>query len=430
MGGIHFTFHVFIRLIPPLIPVLTVGLEYPLWKLGMLVSVYFVGSSMGLLPMGVLSDRYDRRATLSGALAAVGVGYLIFSAAPAVGADLFETTVFGLSFDGPFAVMAAAMLLSGIGSSAHVPVGMPIITANAATADRGKVLGVWGGGSKLGDAVGPALIGVLILALGWETILFGFGLLGVVSAFALYAVLGTFDIETRPSDGPADGDDDGAAWANLLSDRRRYLYPMLVLVGYFAAYSVAIQGIVTFVPSFITDVYGYSFSLGSVSFAPESFADFALSLLLVGAAVSRFVGGYLVDRYEHRVVLVATLLSAAAAMFVFSRATLGPVALLVVLLVFGASIWGNSPARDSLVSDLGPAEREGRTFSYLWTASRVFGALSPTAIGFLADSAGYRQGFTYLAASTLVAALFVALLFSDSIYLDADDGDSSAALDD
>ncbi|MDX1748210.1 MAG: MFS transporter, partial [Halobacteriales archaeon] len=78
VGTIHFSFHLFVRLVPPLIPVLAIALSLPLWKLGLLVSVYFVGSSVGLLPMGVLSDSYDRRLTLSAALAVVGIGYLLF----------------------------------------------------------------------------------------------------------------------------------------------------------------------------------------------------------------------------------------------------------------------------------------------------------------------------------------------------------------
>ncbi|WP_176548307.1 MFS transporter [Natrinema sp. CBA1119] len=429
MGGIHSIFHVFMRLIPAFIPVLTGALGYPLWKLGMLVSAYFVGSSVGLLPMGELSDRYDRRITLSGALAIVGLGYLLFSVAPLVGTALPETAIAGLAFDGPFVVMATSMVISGFGTSAHVPVGVPLLTANATADDRGKLLGIWGGSSKIGDAVGPAAVGVLILVLGWQAILFSFGLLGLVCAAGLYVILGASGFETRPVGDQAERDDNAETWESLLADRRRYLYPMLVLVGYFAAYSIVVQGTITFVPAFITDVYGYSFSLGSISFGPESFADFALSVLLVGAAISRFVGGYLVDRYEHRLVLVATLIMAAAAMFVFSLASLGPVALIVVLIVFGAGLWGNSPARDSLVSDLGPDEREGRTFSYLWTASRVFGALSPTAIGFLAGSAGIRKGFTYLSIATLIAALFVALLFSNRIYRD-NAIDPDVALDD
>lgn len=417
LGSIHFTFHLFIRLLPPLIPILTVALGYPLWKLGLLMSGYFAGSSLGLLPMGVLSDRYDRRLTLSTALSVVGAGYVLFVFAPGLGVGIPAQTIAGYTLDGPFLVMATAMVVSGLGSSAHVPVGVPLLTANVDTDNRGKVLGIWGGGSKLGDAAGPALIGLLILSLGWQPILLSFGVLGVIGGVVLFVTLTVSGIETRPATTQGEAETDRGGDAMLLSDRRRYLYPLVVLMGYFAAFNIAVQGTVTFVPTFITDVYGYTLQAGGTFFSPESFADFALSLLLVAAAISRFVGGVMVDRYEHRIVLFSSLLLAAAALFVFSVYPLGPISLLVVLVVFGVGLWGNSPARDSLISDMTPEEREGRTFSYLWTASRVFGALSPALIGFLAESTGIRRGFLYLAAATAVAALFVSLLFSDRIYV-------------
>lgn len=417
MGGIHFTFHLFVRLVPPLIPVLTVELGYPLWKLGLLVSAYFAGSSLGLLPVGVLSDRYDRRATLSGALAVVGAGYVLLAFAPSLGAGLPTTAVAGRALDGPFAVMCLAMLVSGLGTSAHVPVGVPLLTANADERVRGKVLGAWGGGSKLGDAAGPALVGVLILAAGWRPIVLGFGVLGAAAAVGLYLLLGASGFDTRPPAGRADAAGTEGADAPWPADRRRYLYPMLALMGYFAAYNVVVQGAVTFVPTFVSEVYGYTLQLGGVRFAPESFADFALSTLLIAAAVGRFAGGALVDRYEHRTVLVCSLAVAGAAIWAVATLSLGPPALVAVLIVFGVGLWGNSPARDSLVSDLTPDEREGRTFSYLWTASRVFGALSPAAVGFLSGTVGLRRSFAYLAGATLVAALFVALLFDDRVYV-------------
>ena len=125
MGGIHFIFHVFVRLLPPLIPLFTVAFEYPLWKLGLLVSAYFVGSSIGLLPMGVLADRYDRRSTLSASLAVVGGGYVLFAFSEVLGDGLPTAAVSGHVVDGTFAVMTLSMLVSGFGTSAHVPVGVP-----------------------------------------------------------------------------------------------------------------------------------------------------------------------------------------------------------------------------------------------------------------------------------------------------------------
>jgi len=420
LGSIHFIFHLFIRLLPPLIPILTVALGYPLWKLGLLMSGYFAGSSIGLLPMGVLSDRYDRRMTLSTALSVVGAGYVLFVFAPGLGAGIPARTVAGYTLDGPFLVMAVAMVVSGLGSSAHIPVGVPLLTTNVSTESRGKALGIWGGSSKLGDAAGPALVGLLIVSFGWQSILLGFGVLGVIGGLALFVTLTITDIETRPVIDQNSTETGATEDTSYLADRRQYLYPLIVLMGYFAAYNIVVQGTVTFVPTFITDVYGYTLQAGGTSFSPESFADFALSVLLIAAAVSRFVGGVMVDRYEHRVVLFSTLVLAAVALFAFSMYQLGPLMLLAVLVVFGIGLWGNSPARDSLISDMTPDEREGRTFSYLWTASRVFGALSPAFIGFLAESAGIRRGFLYLSVGAVVAALFVALLFSDRVYHSGD----------
>jgi MFS family permease len=413
LGGIHFTFHLFMRLVPPLMPVLAVELGYPLWQLGTLVSAYFVGSSVGLLPMGVLSDRYDRRGLLTGSLLIVSVGYLLFASVPAVGKSVPGVAIAGQQFDGPFLTMTLAMVVSGLGTSAHVPVGVPLLTANVAEDDKGTMLGIWGGSSKVGDAVAPAVVGVLILSYTWDVILLGFGVVGLVAAGLLFAVLGLDRFETAP---PATTGETTTSDRAFLSDRRRYLYPMLALVGYFAMYNVAVQGVVTFTPAFVTDVYGYTGSLGGLAFGAESFADFVLSALLVAAAISRFAGGVVADWYDYRAVLVTSLTVAAGALFVVATTSLGPVALVAVLVVFGTGLWGNSPARDSLISDLTPAEHEGRTFSYLWTASRAFGAVSPVVVGYLADTAGFRLGFELLAGSTLLAAGCVALLYSDRVY--------------
>lgn len=414
VGTIHFSFHLFMRLVPPLIPVLAVTLSLPLWKLGLLVSGYFLGSSVGLLPMGVLSDSYDRRATLSVALAVVGGGYLLFGLSPSLGTALPTFDVAGHTVTGPYLGMVCSLFVAGIGTSAHVPVGVPLLTANATPETRGRLLGVWGAGSKFGDAATPAVVGVLITVLTWDRIVLLFSVLSLCLAGLLFVVLGSDRFDTAPA--RTDESDGRAGRSRVSLDRRYYLYPMVALMGYFAAYQVVVQGVLTFVPTFLTDVYAYSLTLGAIHVEPESFADFVLSILLVGAGLSRFVGGVLVDRYEHRTVLFGSLVVAAVALAAVAVLVLSAAALVATLVVFGAMLWGNSPARDSLISDMTPAEREGRTFSYLFTASRVFGALSPVLVGLVADTVGIRTGFQYLAVVTVVAALFVATLFSDRVF--------------
>ena len=419
MGSVHFAFHFFMRIVPPLIPLLAVELGLSLWKLGLLLSMFFAGSSIGLLPAGMLSDAYDRRATLTAGIAVVSFGYLGFALAPTLGASLPTVTVGGYTAGGTVLAMNAAMFVAGLGASVHVPVGVPLITANVAEANKGKLLGIWGGASKVGDAATPAFVGLLIVAYAWSEIVLAFAVAGFAYAAALFGVLSLDRFETAPRGDADEPDADGEADESWRADRRAYLYPMAALLLYFAGYQVAVQGVVTFTPTFVTDVYEYSFTFAGVYFAPESFADFALSTLLIAAAVSRFAAGLLVDRYDHKKVLVATLAVATVGLAVFTFVPLGPLALLAVLAVFGGALWGNSPARDTLISDLSPADREGRTFSYLWTGSRVFAALSPVLVGFIADTAGIRRGFGYLTGGVLLSLLAVLLLFSDRVYVDA-----------
>lgn len=419
MGAVHFTYHMFMRIIPPLIPVLAIELGFPLWKLGLLVSVYFAGSSIGLLPAGMLSDAYDRRVTLAAGIAFVGLGYLLFAFTPQFG-PLFPTVSLGsYAADGTLLAMNAAMLVAGLGTSVHIPVGVPIVTTNASTGNEGKLLGIWGGASKVGDAATPAFIGVLILAFAWDEIVLLFGTFGLVFAATLFGVLSLGWFETAPATQSDDTGTTAGSAGRVSADRREYVYPMAVLMLYFAGYQITVQGVVAFTPTFIVDVYAYSFALAGVSFRPESFADFALSLLLFAGATSRFAAGVLVDRYDHRSVLVVTLALATAGLLVFTFVPLGPFALLAILAVFGGTLWGHSPARDTLISDLSPAGREGRTFSYLWTVSRAFGAVSPVLVGFIADTVGIRTGFGYLTVAVFAATLAVSLLFSNRVYADA-----------
>jgi MFS family permease len=78
----------------------------------------------------------------------------------------------------------------------------------------------------------------------------------------------------------------------------------------------------------------------------------------------------------------------------------------------GISFWGISPARDSLLSNITPPEREGRTFGYVWTGIFIFSSFSPIIIGYIGDTLGLRFGFQILAVLTLLSILPILFLFS------------------
>ena len=414
----HSAQHFYSSLLPPLIPILTVALSVPLWQLGLLISVYSLVDGFGQAPLGVLSDRYDRRYLLPPGLGLMGAGYVLFGSAPALGRGLPAITAFGEALSGPFLVMVVSMAVVGLGASVVHPTGYPMISANVRPGRKGRALGIWGSASKFGDTLAPVVVALLILVLSWDRILLLVGVVGVGYAVVLALVLRRPEIDTLPpSSSREDSDDAAAETRESPADPRLFVYPMLAVLLFFVTRGVATKGVRTFVPTFVTDVYGYSLTLFGFTLAPESLANFYFSALLLTAALVQLVAGGLTDRYDHRTVLVGLLGLSTLGLLALSYVRLSPLALLLVLLVVGGGIWGSNPARDTLVSDISPEDREGRTFGYLWSFGQMVSAGSPVAIGYIAGVTGIQDSFRYLALATLLAVGAVALLFSPHIYV-------------
>ena len=429
-------------LIPPLIPILAVALEYPLWQLGLRVTIFSIGSGLGQAPVGYLSDKYDRRYILPTGVGVAGASYLLFAAAPQL-APLLPPLSF-VPLDNAYLLMSAAMLLCGLGTSVVHPTLYPMISENVREQHKGKVLGIFGSAAKMGDASTPILVGVLILVLIWSEIMLVLGAFGILFSVLLFVVLAGF--ETEPAQSLAKDDPDPVAdeserddtetdrdaneaaqddhsrdqetvWE---SDNREYVYPMVVIYLFFITRGFAGRGIKTFVPAFIVGVYGYTLQVAGVSFAAESMANFYFStILFVGASTQILVGWY-VDGSDARKVLIGCMAAATLSILALAYLDLSPLWLLVVLLVTGIGIWGLNPARDMLISQVTPAEREGRTFGYLWTASHLTSALIPTFVGYIADTMGLRESFAILSVGGVLAVGSILLLYSDRVYVAPD----------
>lgn len=417
ISATHLTQHFLLRLIPPLIPVLAVALEYPLWKLGLLVSVFSLGSGFGQAPWGVLSDKYDRRYILPTGVAVAGACYVLFAAAPIVGSVVPNLYVFGYAFQGSFLVMCFAMLISGVSTAVVHPTGYPMITANVSEENKGKVLGAFGSSSKLGDAAAPAIVGVLILVLVWEQVLALLGLVGFAYGIILYVILRSDEFETVPVERGTN--DEGVENSETVwgGDNRTYMYPMVVMYLFFITKKFTSKGLQTFIPAFLVGVYTYTFEFGSVSLAAESVANFYFTALLFIAAVTQLILGGMIDRYDPRLVLLCCVAVATVSLVALALFDLTPLLLLLTLVVLGAGLWGLNPARDAIISDISPPEREGRTFGYLWTAVQLSGVAVPVLVGYLMETLGMRKGFLLLAAGTVLAGVSISLLFSDRIYI-------------
>ena len=421
----HFTQHFYYRILPPLIPVLAVALEYPLWQLGLLITLYSLGMGVVQAPLGVLSDRVDRLYLLPTGLALTGAAYVAFALAPTLGAPLPTVTVGGHAFAGDFLVMSLAMVVVGIGLAVVHPVGYPMITDNVSESNKGTVLGIFGASSKLGDASTPAIVAALILVLAWEQIILLLGVIGTLYGVVLYLVLRGDEFETVPT-GQRTSDDDEPSEGPKDRDRREYAYPMVAIYLFFITSMLSTRGLNSFLPAFLVAVYAYSFEVSGVHVGAESVANVYFSALLIAGAVMQLVLGGLTDRTDARLILVYCMAVAAAGMATLAMVDLHPFLLLVVIVVLGTGLYGVNPARDALISEFSPPEREGRTFGYIFTAVTLTGAPLPAVIGYLLDVAGMREGFLLLAIGPVLAAACVGLLYSDRVYV-AEPAEGSSA---
>ena len=428
ISGAHGMDHFLKRVLPPLVPIWAVAFGFPLWKIGVLLGAQSFGSAIGQAPMGHLSDRYDRRFMLPAGIALIGLGLIVFTAVATVPFPGFEFTLLGVPLSGRFVGMVLALVATGIGSSTVHPTGYPLISLNVSEARKGKVLGTWGSARAFGDGTAPAVVGVALLVVGWQSILVGFGALGAVYAGYLFVSLGSF--ETHPAEGAkttaesADGNEPSDSWR---ADRRTYVYPMVAVFVAFVLQLVATSGATVFLPEFITSEYGYSFSVAGIAVTPASTASFYYSALLLTAGIVQLGTGEFVDRYDHRKVLIGFLAVGSLVLAAIATISFSPVVLFAVLLLLGASLWGLNPARDAIVSDIAPEELEGRTFGYLWTGGLLLASASPAVIGYIGDAASLRQAFLVLAGVVFLSTIPIILLLSDRIYLDAQPGDVTGA---
>jgi MFS family permease len=417
ISSVHGIQHLFYRLFPPLIPILVVGLDSSLWQLGLLVSIYLFAGGLGQAPMGVLVDRFDRQYILLPSIGLMSVGYLLFVLGSVAGSALPSIQLLGHHFTGTYQIMACGMFVAGVGYSGIHPVGYPLISANVGDENKGKLLGMWGSASKIGDTIAPLLIGGLILVTSWESILVGVSLFGFCYGGWLWLLIRRGEIETRP---PMQSDEAGAADTGsqdgLTANPRQFLVPMSTILLAFCFILFATNGLITFTPVFVTDVYGYSLSVLGVEVPSESVANGYFSVLLLSGAVSQLGVGALADRVDYRLVLIGLLALTTVGLAILSLLRLTPLVLLVVFALVGGCLFGVNPVRDALISDITPPEYEGRTFGSFWTIALLVSSGYPLAIGYLGDTVGIQASFQYLALGTLVGMAGIGLLYSPRLY--------------
>jgi MFS transporter, DHA2 family, multidrug resistance protein len=131
------------------LPTLAVSLHASASDLQWFVSSYTLALAVGLLPGGLLGDRFGRKKMMTGALAVFGLGSLACAYSP--NADVF----------------IAARTVLGLAAGFMVPLVISVVAVLFTEEELTRALGVWGGANFLGLPIGPILGGWLLSHYWW-----------------------------------------------------------------------------------------------------------------------------------------------------------------------------------------------------------------------------------------------------------------------
>jgi predicted MFS family arabinose efflux permease len=308
----------------PLLGVIGADLQAPGWLVGWIPTATQLGYALGLVLLGPLADRFDRRSVIAGKAFALMLALLLAAFAPSVHALLAASAVIGFT-----ATLAQDFV--------------PAAAALAPPAQRGKLVGTVMTGLLLGILLSRVLSGLVAQQFGWRTMFvlaagavaaIGITAWKALPAFPVNAALGYGELLRSLA----------TVWQKHPALRRAALAQGLLAVGFSAFWS-----------TLAVMLHGAPFHLGSAAAGAFGLAG------AVGALAAPFAGRVADRRGPLHVVRLGASLAAAAFLAIGAGAALPAAAQLVLLamatVVFDLGVQGALIAHQTIVFGLDPAAR-------------------------------------------------------------------------
>jgi len=347
------------------------GLSYS--QIGLIMTCKYAASAVANVPGGVLVDTVGRKGLLMGvSLFWIGFPYLL------------------IGFTHSYVMLLACVALVGFGNSLWHPSAIPTL-GRRYPERKGLVLSVHGMGGNVGDAVAPVVIGAALSFFTWREVVVLNVVPGLVVAALLFVFLGSMRLGSRS---PAKTQSFGAYLAGL---RDLLASRSLILLSTGSAFRTMTQSaLLTFLPVYLANDMGYSpFWVGACLFALQA-AGFAASP----------VAGHLSDRMGRKQILMTSM--AASALVLAAMAFSGGSPVFVALVaVLGFFLYATRPVIQAWMLEAAPRNMGGSSIGVLFGAQAVGGAIGPLAGGMVADGFGLLATFYFLAATIVIANLFV-----------------------
>ncbi len=356
----------------PLFPLYTVSLGASLGTLGLITAVLGLARLASALPVGMLSDRLDRKTVLVGGMVMFALSFVLYAIAPSA------------------AWLAVPRALQAIAMVATFPLGIAYIGDVVESRDRGAAVGVYTAAMGSGFAVGPLLGSWVASVAGYPPAYLAGAVIAVGGAAYGAARLIRTKIKSEVSVAPRLVD------VPALVALARQPAMVMACVANIAMTLSMTGAIFTYFPVYARGVGISTVAIGSL-FAWRSIAS----------ASGRVPMGPLALRLPAHWTLAAVLAVEAAIDLGISRTT-SPVVLTALLILEGVGFGVFLVSGQLAVAATAGHANRGAAVGLFWMAGSFGDFFGPIILGVIAQEVGLIAVFQTVAGAVLVGAALVA----------------------
>ncbi|TVQ22313.1 MAG: MFS transporter [Spirochaetaceae bacterium] len=397
LAGAHFSHHVMMAIIIPLLPFIRdeFGLSYA--QSGLVTAAFTIAYGFSQLPAGWLADRIGPRYPLLAGITGVAIAGAVVGLSPLYGG------------------MIAGLVLMGIAGGGYHPSSSAVIGRIVEPHRRGRALGLHIIGGSSSYFLSPLIAAAIVTTLGWRgtflTLSIPVAILGLIT-FVLVGrmidrparargVAGADRVPTAERTGvqPADASPAPEDSAGRTA-RTAHMTLFLVMTGIMGA---GVGSTIPYIPLYLVDVRGVD----------EAIAASVLSIIFAAGFFAAPLGGMLSDRIGRiRVMIVTGLLTGPVIALLIGAPF--PVVFAVVLLAIGILMFFRMPTSEAHILAEVPASRRSTVLGIYFFASSEAGAVLTPLLGATIDRWGFPVGIigmgTMVTVVTLVCGLAMFLV--------------------